>query len=154
MFTVDDMMTRSPRTLMPHHTLNDAKQMMDSHRFRHIPIVNDDKQLLGLVTQRDVLAAQASSLSKQTDDYDEMQVKLSHFTQKPLFTVSPQAGLKSAALHMQQQKIGCLPVVVDDKLVGIITDSDFVAIAITLLEIQEETEPMEKANEDDALERY
>ncbi|CZF77836.1 CBS domain protein [Grimontia marina] len=48
---------------------------------------------------------------------------------------------------MQKRKIGCLPVVEDDKLVGIITDSDFVAIAINLLEIQEETEPMEEEGE-------
>ncbi len=44
---------------------------------------------------------------------------------------------------MQKHKIGCLPVVEDNKLVGIITDSDFVAIAINLLELQEEIEPIE-----------
>ncbi|EEY72688.1 putative acetoin utilization protein AcuB [Grimontia hollisae CIP 101886] len=117
---------------------------MESHRIRHVPIVNEQGQLEGLVTQRDVLAAQTSSLEKAVGDNDPMMTPLSRFLQRSLYTVSPCAGLKAAALYMQEHKIGCLPVIKNDKLVGIITDSDFVAIAITLLEIQEETEPMEQ----------
>ena len=58
-------------------------------------------------------------------------------------TVSPQAGLKESAMHMQKHKVGCLPVVEKGQLVGIITDSDFVAIAINILELQDEMEPEE-----------
>ena len=56
MFTVDDMMTRHPHTLSPNHTLDDAHRLMRLERFRHLPIVDDNERLLGLVT------AQASSL--------------------------------------------------------------------------------------------
>ncbi len=56
-------------------------------------------------------------------------------------TADPNAGLKECATYMQKHKVGCLPIVSEGHLVGIITDSDFVMIAIHLLELQEETEP-------------
>ncbi|WBA08152.1 CBS domain-containing protein [Salinivibrio kushneri] len=144
MFIVDDMMTRHPHTLSPNHTLDDAHRLMRAERFRHLPIVDDDERLLGLVTQRDVLSAQASSLGKTTNGDHQIHTPLSHFIDKQLFTVDPGASLRAAALTMLERKIGCLPVVKHQRLVGIITDSDFVAIASTLLEIQEESEPVEE----------
>jgi CBS domain-containing protein len=57
-------------------------------------------------------------------------------------TVDLNASLRHAALFLEKHKIGCLPVLDDDKLVGIITDTDFVAVAINLLEQLEETEPV------------
>ncbi|MDD1784205.1 CBS domain-containing protein [Enterovibrio sp. ZSDZ35] len=150
MLTVIDMMTPAPLTLSIKHTINDAKRLMDSKRIRHVPIVSDDNRLQGLVTQRDVLAAQSSSLEKSLSDNDPMQATLDRLLDRSLYTVAPTAGLKSAALYMQKHKIGCLPVVQHDKLVGIITDSDFVAIAITLIELQEEAEPLELEDSDDA----
>ncbi|WP_021022909.1 CBS domain-containing protein [Salinivibrio costicola] len=144
MFTVDDMMTRHPHTLSPDHTLDDAHRLMRAERFRHLPIVDDNERLLGLVTQRDVLSAQASSLGKATNGDHQIHTPLAQFTDKQLVTVSPEASLRAAALSMLARKIGCLPVIRNQRLVGIITDSDFVAIASTLLEIQEESEPMEE----------
>jgi CBS domain-containing protein len=70
-----------------------------------------------------------------------------------IMTVEPRAGLKESALYMQKHKVGCLPVVKNKQLVGIITDSDFVAIAINLLELQEEVEPdeVEESSDSEAL---
>ena len=62
---------------------------------------------------------------------------------KSVMSVEPRAGLKESAIYMQKHKVGCLPVVENHELVGIITDSDFVTIAINLLELQEEVEPEE-----------
>lgn len=148
MFTVSDMMTIKPITLSFKDTLNDAKYLMDLKHIRHIPIVSETGKLEGLVTQRDILAAQSSSLEKSLGDNDPMQVTLSRFLDKTLYTVAPNADLKSAAIYMQKHKIGCLPIVSNDKLTGIITDTDFVTIAINLLEIQEETEsiPLDEDN--------
>ena len=61
----------------------------------------------------------------------------------PVDTVAETASLRGAALHLQKNKLGCLPVVTADKLVGIITDSDFVAVAINLMELLEEAEAEE-----------
>ena len=62
MIKVEDMMTRNPHTLLRSHSLADAKHMMEALDIRHIPVVDADRKLLGVVTQRDVLAAQESSL--------------------------------------------------------------------------------------------
>ena len=59
-------------------------------------------------------------------------------------TVDINASLRQAALFLEKHKIGCLPVLEDDMLVGIITETDFVAVAINLLEQLEETEPFDE----------
>ncbi|MGD8171038.1 CBS domain-containing protein [Vibrio sp. TRT 21S02] len=144
MFKVEDMMTRNPHTLLRSHSLADAKSTMHALDIRHIPVVDADRKLLGIVSQRDILAAQESSLQKlpDTDTYT-LSTPLHEVMHTGLVTVSPKAGLKQSALYMQKHKVGCLPVVDNGELVGIITDSDFVAIAINLLELQEEVEPEE-----------
>ncbi|MDK9759128.1 CBS domain-containing protein, partial [Vibrio sp. D173a] len=111
---------------------------------RHIPVVDADRKLLGVVTQRDVLAAQESSLQNipQAQSYT-LATPLNEIMHKNVMSVEPRAGLKESAIYMQKHKVGCLPVVEHGELVGIITDSDFVTIAINLLELQEESEPEE-----------
>lgn len=66
MIKVEDMMTRNPHTLLRTHTLRDAKSMMDALDIRHIPVVDANHHLQGLVTQRDILAAQESCLHQMT----------------------------------------------------------------------------------------
>ncbi|MCP3700710.1 MAG: CBS domain-containing protein [Aliivibrio sp.] len=144
MFTVKDMMTTHPHTLLRSNSLEDAKALMDEHCIRHIPIVDTDQALIGLVTQRDLLSAQSSCLEKQTlEEFSMLDIPLNSIMHENVMSISPHGGLKSAALFMQKHKVGCLPVVNHGKLVGIITDSDFVTIAINLLELQEEVEPIE-----------
>ncbi|KQB07437.1 acetoin utilization protein AcuB [Vibrio metoecus] len=142
MIKVEDMMTRNPHTLLRTHTLNDAKHLMEALDIRHIPVVDANKKLLGIVTQRDLLAAQESNLQRIAQDPSyTLDTPLYEVMHTDVMSVVPQAGLKESALYMQKHKIGCLPVVAKSELVGIITDSDFVTIAINLLELQEESEP-------------
>ncbi|ENM5907156.1 CBS domain-containing protein [Vibrio mimicus] len=144
MIKVEDMMTRNPHTLLRTHTLNDAKHLMEALDIRHIPVVDANKRLLGIVSQRDLLAAQESSLEHSTQDSSyTLEIPLYQLMHTDVMSVAPQAGLKESAIYMQKHKIGCLPVVAKGELVGIITDSDFVTIAINLLELQEESEPEE-----------
>ncbi len=144
MFTVSDMMTNRPYTLLGSNTLQDARTLMETHNIRHIPIVDLNQTLIGLVSQRDLLAAQSSCLEKTlSKNLFTLNSPLSHIMCENVMSISPHGELKSAALFMQKHKIGCLPVISCGKLVGIITDSDFVAIAINLLELQEEAEPLE-----------
>ncbi|CAM4324624.1 CBS domain-containing protein [Vibrio agarivorans] len=142
MIKVEDMMTRNPHTLLRSHSLSDARDMMSALDIRHIPIVDTDRALLGIVTQRDILAAQESSLLNNPSQLSyTADTPLHELMHTKLMTVIPQAGLKESAKYMQKHKVGCLPVVENNQLVGIITDSDFVSIAINLLELQEEVEP-------------
>lgn len=151
MFTVADMMTPHPHTLAPSDTLADAKRLMSDKGIHHVPVTDQDNHLLGLVSQRDILAAQESSLEQiqKSSFISALDIPLKQCMHTQLFSVEPQAGLKAAALYMQKHNIGCLPVLHHNKLVGIITDSDFVAIAINLLEIQEDSDPLEDSPEAD-----
>ncbi|WP_299015714.1 CBS domain-containing protein [uncultured Photobacterium sp.] len=148
MFTVADMMTPHPHALTSTHTLADAKKLMEDKAVHHVPVTDKDNHLVGLVSQRDILSAQESSLEQihKSSFISALDIPLDKCMHRSLFSVEPQAGLKEAALYMQKHKIGCLPVLHNAKLVGIITDSDFVSIAINLLEIQEEVEPTEDSD--------
>lgn len=145
MLTVAEIMTREPYTLGPDDSLADARELMAEHHIRHIPVVSAEGTLIGVVTQRDVLAAGGYSATRGT----EAQVVLSTIMTEPVQTVDQSAGLRGTAMHLQKNKLGCLPVLHKGKLVGIITDSDFVAIAVNLMEQLEAGEPDETDFDDD-----
>jgi CBS domain-containing membrane protein len=143
MFNVVDIMTTELHTLTPDDSMRDARKLMAEHNIRHIPIVEGNQRLVGLLSQRDVLAAADSSLLAHADEADsvESHIAVSSVMTKDPATIDEHASLRGAALYLQKHRIGCLPVVKDRALVGIITDSDFVAIAINLMEQIESTEP-------------
>ena len=102
-----------------------------------------NNHVLGLITQRDVLAATepgAIREAKRASHEVKSDLTLSDIMIRDVKVIHKADSLRQAALYLQSHKYGCLPVVMDDKLVGIITDSDFIDIAINLLEQAELTE--------------
>ncbi len=150
MLTVSEIMTREPYTLGPDSNLAEARQLMAEHHIRHIPVLSNDGSLVGLVSQRDVLAAEDSSVvsSQQAIDATDRYVALSSVMTAPVQTVDERDSLRGTAIILQKSKVGCLPVLRDGELVGIITDTDFVAIAINLMEQLEAQEPPEEEFDD------
>ena len=142
MITVDEMMTTSAKTLRADDSLADVQAALERFSCHHIPIVNEENELEGLVSQRDVLRVTGSSLAEE-QQLDPEKISVSDFMTRDVFTVRPETPLRKAALYIRTQRYGCLPVTTNKKLVGIITDSDFVNIAIDLLEQLEETAPAE-----------
>ncbi|MEW7864823.1 CBS domain-containing protein [Aeromonas diversa] len=144
MITLSEIMTENPFTLGPENSLKQAVELMSQEKIRHIPIVNHEHQLLGLVTLSDVLASRESKLFVITQEREAEftdSVRLDEIMTRNVAWVDPHAGIKEAALYLQRHKYGCLPVVERGKLVGIVTDSDFIGVAINLLEVMEEREP-------------
>ncbi len=143
MFSVVEVMSTELCTLGPDGSLEDARKMMAKRHIRHIPVVEEGDRLVGLVSQRDILAAADSTLLADPNDKDsdEADVSISSVMVTKVSTVDESASLRGAAMRMEQHKIGCLPVVRGECLVGIITDSDFVGIAINLMEQMEDVEP-------------
>lgn len=131
---VSEIMSRDIISLPPSATLSEARTLMQRHHIRHLLIL-EAEQLVGLVSQRDILAAQESSLEKGQNGHFLERHYVSNIMIKEVVTVSPRAGIREAALHLQKHKYGCLPVVDKGKVVGIVTDSDFVTVAIHLLEV-------------------
>ncbi|NLJ93044.1 MAG: CBS domain-containing protein [Aeromonadales bacterium] len=131
---VSEIMTRNVIGLPPSATLAEARTLMQRHHIRHLPIL-EDSRLVGLVSQRDILAAQESSLEQGLNGQFLEQHSVANVMIKEVTTVSPKAGIREAALYLQKHKYGCLPVIDKEQLVGIVTDSDFVAVAIHLMEV-------------------
>ena len=142
MFSIDAIMSTDLITVEPSATLADARELMHTNRIHHLPVVSDDGGLVGLVTLTNVLAATDSFLRDDDNRIRASEIRIKDVMVTDLATVNENVSLRQAALFIEKHKIGCLPVLSDNKLKGIITDSDFVAVAINLLEQIEEAEPV------------
>ena len=140
MVTLGEIMTTGISTLSPDATLLELHELMLEKHIRHVPIVSDG-ELQGIVSHRDLLSATPVTSDQRNTVYTETKVK--DIMQTGVATVSPSTNLRVAAHTLERHKIGCLPVVEDGKLCGIVTDSDFIAIAINLLEQFEYAEDTE-----------
>lgn len=136
MITVKDLMNTDLQTLKPTDTLHEARQLMLEQHIRHIPIVENDK-FVGLLTKHDILAISVSSLagldSTQQDELDAA-IPIKEVMLTELDVANEDASLLEAANVMLSQQHGCLPIVRGEKLVGVITEADFVRLAIYLME--------------------
>ena len=137
MITVGEVMTNRLITLKQGSNVYDARLLMQEHNIRHIPILDDSAKVVGLVSQRDVLSASESTLHQTSDESRislEKQHKLGEIMAKNVCHVDERESLRAAAVHMRKHKHGCLLVESEGVLKGIITDTDFVGVAINLME--------------------
>lgn len=134
--TVAEWMTTQVITCNENDTLAKLEEGMLTFRVRHLPVVDGDR-LIGLVTHRDLARATPSSLigAAQPANADVGQRRAKEVMRTALVTVRPDEPLRRAAQRMWQAKLGCLPVTDDDgKLLGILTQADFVRLAIRVLD--------------------
>ena len=134
---VRDLMTTKLFTLRDTDTVHDAKRLIAEKRIRHIPVVNEEGVFLGLVTQRDILAASVSRLAgvdEATADELDLGLNLGGIMLSRVLSVGPGATVREAAQLMMKNKIGCLPVLEGKKLAGIVTESDYLKLVIELLD--------------------
>ncbi len=129
---VRDVMHGEVATLRRNDKLVIADDVMRLGRIRHMPVVDDDETtVVGVVSQRDLFRGALTSAF----GYGEVArrrvmqtISVKEVMASPVVTIAPGAKLVEAAALMLKKKIGCLPVVEDEKLLGIITESDFVAL--------------------------
>jgi len=140
MITVNEFMSEDVITLKVSDTISTASELMKEKDIRHIPIVDDTHFPVGIITQRDILKAQDSELNGNNHIVNDEQVLLEQIMSREISYVLPNDPLRIAGLKLQKNKYGCLPVMGNNKLVGIITDFDFVDVAINLIEQMEHTE--------------
>lgn len=144
MFSLQLVMTANPVTVTPSTSLAKASRLMQEHRFRHLPVVTEQGRLVGLLTQTDVLAATDSVLRESDSQMPVLNFPVEDIMVTNVKTVDENISVRQAALFIEKHRIGCLPVMRGEQLVGIITDTDFVGVAINLLEQMEELEPEEE----------
>ena len=134
---VKDYMTRHPIMIPPSMAAAEAQKIMSENKVRHLPVVGDGKRPLGLVTRQSlrIPPAELGSLNvwEITRFLSELKVKDIMVPARELSTIGPDATLEEAAQVMADNRYGCLPVVEEDVVVGIITETDLLLQLADLL---------------------
>lgn len=126
---VRDCMTRHPILISPNWSASEAERLMSENRIRHLPVVEDGKRLVGLIT-RQRLSMKPEMLGSlnvwEISRYlADLKVKQMMIKRKAIITVDEDRSVERAASLMSENKIGCLPVVDDDDVVvGVVTEVD------------------------------
>jgi CBS domain-containing membrane protein len=126
---VRDLMTPDVRVVRPDDSIGTLRELMQEKGIRHVPVVDEAGMLVGLVSERDVLRRAAGlegdvplSVSRDLSSA----VKVSELMTWDPETVESDEAAAAAAAVMLDNKYGCLPVIEQGTLVGILTEADFV----------------------------
>lgn len=136
---VREFMHPEPVTIPPDTPLLEAEWRMQEGGFRHLPIVDKHDRLVGIVSDRDLREAapsDATALSRQELTYLLSRLKVKEVMSSPVVTARPAEPAETAAIRMRERKIGALPVVENDRLVGIVTTDDLLEALVRILRAQ------------------
>jgi CBS domain-containing membrane protein len=129
---VRDCMTRKVFTIPLGKKALAVKEIMEWAHIRHVPVVDAEGKLAGMVSHRDVLHASLASIAERVADAERRRhlwtVSIERIMRTPVETIGPDERVQDAARRMRAGKIGCLPVVEGGKLVGIITEHDLLGL--------------------------
>jgi len=133
---VKDQMTPNPLCGHPETPVAEAQKLMQENSIRHLPILDEDNKLVGLITQRSLMQAVPDDLSQFSPfvvNYILAKLQAQNIMVRDVVTIDPDTTIEGAARIMADKKIGCLPVMQGEELVGIISDSDLFSIMMELL---------------------
>ena len=126
---VADVMTGKVVTLSPHHSFNDAANLMNDRYFRHCVVVDNSRKAVGVISDRDIMRALARNPNSRSKSLDQI------MTPNPI-TVKRSTPIVDAVSKIVAKRINCLPVVDDDGVVcGIVTSTDLLKSYQQLLEL-------------------
>lgn len=130
---VRDLMTEDVISVRPYDSLTKVYDLMDLKHFRHMPVVDEEGALVGIITQRDLVRGALGDTASlpvtlQRELLDRVRVQ-EIMNQEPE-SIDPDRDVREAGELMMEYKLGCLPVVDGDRLVGILTESDFVRYVV------------------------
>ena len=126
---VANLMTTDLFTVDPDDVVDLAASLMDWRHIRHVPVEDSEHRLVGLVTHRTLMRVLSQSLGRE-----RRPIAVHEVMQRDLITVGPETPTLEAVSIMREHGIACLPVVERGRLVGILTERDFMKIAKQLLE--------------------
>ena len=133
---VKDIMTSEVFVLHATQTLELVRSLMRIKHVRHVPIVEPDNTFVGLMTHRDLLAQTISYLAEvdeEEQEYLDRSIHIMNIMKTDVATTDPEMDICEAISMLLKHKYGCLPVVSDGKLVGIVTEADFLKLTLDLL---------------------
>lgn len=129
---IADYMTADPLTITPDTLVPEARRLLDDNHFRHLPVVDEQMRLIGVVTDRDVRSAYPSSIvdeERRKQIFTQIeQTTIAQIMSTNCSCVSIEATLDDALLVFDRDKVGALPVVTeDDVVIGIFSMRDLTA---------------------------
>ncbi len=133
---VRDFMTKDPVTLRPDDLLRQAVEIVMVRRMRHIPVLDEDGSLVGIVTDRDIQGTLPSPLSAAApEEYEALleTTSISRIMTRPVITVGADDLAAEAVETLLAGRIDGLPVLENDRLVGIFTVRDALRAYLELL---------------------
>ncbi len=139
-------------TITKEERMTAAKKILKEKNIRHLPVV-EGKKLIGLVTNMDIRKAEASpatSLEIRELHYLLDKISVGEIMTRNVITISPDISVEEAATLLHDNKIGCLPVVEDGALVGMLTEDDVMEILIDVMGMKEKGSRMEILVDDKA----
>lgn len=134
-YLVRNFMTSPAKSIARDARLLDAALALRSTGFRHLPIVEGDR-LVGIITDRDINRFTPSMLSNITpEEYNAIfeNTPLERVMTRNPLSVAPDTPLREAAAILYEKKLGCLPVVENERLVGIVTVTDMLGALLRFL---------------------
>jgi acetoin utilization protein AcuB len=139
---VKNIMRKDPVTIAPEASFYEARELIHEKGVRHLPVIDKNKRIAGLITDRDIREAgpsNATMFSVQELHYLLGKLKVSAFMTPgdKLITVTPTTMIERAAQLMHDNKIGCLPVLDGKELVGIITEADILESFVDMMGLKE-----------------
>ncbi len=144
---VKDLMTTDVVTASPGDSVATVRNLMYRHWVRHIPVVDGEGALVGLVTYRDLLRR---SLIERSDrpvwvEQEELErIEADAVTQHVVDAVTPATALEDAGRSLLESRRGCLAVVEDGRLVGMLSEADFVRYLVEQLESSPEPQSTDR----------
>ena len=136
---IRDIMTTNVVTVEEKTLIDDARKIMEAHRIRRLPVMRKDK-LVGLVTNHMLLEASpspATSLSMHELHYLLAKMTVKEIMVKNPYTISPDMPAEEALQLGQEKGYGAFLVMEDDRLVGVVTESDIVRVITKILGVRE-----------------
>lgn len=130
---VQRLMTPVVKTLQRNDQLTIADDVMREQRIRHLPVLDEEGVVCGVVSQRDLFRgalARALGYGQTAQQKMHSMLLVKEVMSTTVVTIGPHEPLANAARLMLENKVGCLPVLDGEKLVGILTESDFVKLAV------------------------
>lgn len=120
---IEEIMNQDVATLYPTQTLREAAATLREKKIRHIAVINEQRKVVGVITDRDIKQATPSNLL-ESDDYSVLDTPIERIMTKNPITGHPLDFVEETATIFYDNRIGCLPIVSKGKLVGMITESD------------------------------
>jgi acetoin utilization protein AcuB len=128
---VEEIMKTEIVTVTPTVSIAETMRLMETKKIRHIPVIDAEQQLVGIVTLSDIRDA-APSIFRANEHVEDMQNPVNTIMKKDVITGHHLDFVEEIAALFYEHKIGCLPITNDRKLVGIVTETDLLRTLVEL----------------------